>query len=198
MKRIFKTLTLLICLYMAVLSCGKDNSAKSSSSLVGTWKYSSTELLFNGKKQAEVRQPNSDWTITFTEDGTKIDIEKLHGETYPYTCKYKYLPGKKTLIEIGDDGEKEDEYYFELLSPTEFALSYGRDEHEIRDEESMELFGTYKGFKVYRWRYSNEYYYEYQKDGKRIYCEPLGDYDDSGEGNREYYDEEVDHYYRID
>lgn len=56
----------------------------------------------------------------------------------------------------------------------------------------------YKGFKVYRWRYSNEYYYEYQKDGKRIYCEPLGDYDDSGEGNREYYDEEVDHYYRID
>ena len=194
MKRIINNLAILICLYMAVISCGKDNSINSSSSLVGTWKYSESELLFNGKKQAEVRQPYSDWTITFTEDGTMID--KGFGETY--TCKYKYFPSKKTLIEIGDDGEKGYEFYFEILSPTVFVMSGGRGEYDISDNDWYDYFETYKGFEVYRFKDHGEYYYEYHKNGKRICCTPLGDYDDTYEGQREYYDEELMHFKRID
>ncbi len=72
MKRIIKNLTLLTCLYVAVISCGKDDSVKSSASLVGTWKYSECELMFNGKSTSYTVDHKEDFgsgIITFTEDG---------------------------------------------------------------------------------------------------------------------------------
>lgn len=196
MKRIIKNLTLLICLYMAVLSCGKDNSINSSSSLVGTWKYSEDELLFNGKSTSHtvIYKEDLDWTITFTEDGVMID----NG----YTGNYIYSPKSNTLTDIYYEGGKEyrDEEYLKVLSPSEFVMSYGRDENDISDNyhNYHEYFETYKGFEVYRFKDHGKYYYEYLKNGKSIDCWPLGDYDDSYEGQREYYDEQLMHFKRID
>ena len=38
----------------------------------------------------------------------------------------------------------------------------------------------------------------YRKDGKIFCCDPIDDYDDSYKGQREYYDEELMHFKRID
>lgn len=194
MKRIIKNLTLLICLSVAMISCGKDNSINSSGSIVGTWKYCETELLFNGKSTSctVIYKEDLDWTITFTIDGLMID----DGETFNYI----YSPKSNTLTEIDHSGEKEyrDDDYLKMLSPSEFVMSYGRDENDISDNDRHEYFETYKGFEVYRYIDHGKYYYEYHKDGKRIDCTPLGNYDDSYKGQREYYDEELMHFKRID
>ncbi len=190
MKRMIKILTLLIFLYVAVISCGKDNSINSPSSLVGTWKYSEDELLFNGKSTSHtvIYKEDLNWTITFTEDGVMID----NG----YTGKYIYSPESNTLTDIYYEGGIEDRdcYYLKVLSPTEFVMSYGRSEHYISEDDQKMYVGTYKGFKIYQ-DYGEYYYY---KEGKAISCDPLGDYDDSYEGQREYYDEELMHFKRID
>ncbi len=194
MKRTIKTFTLLICLYMAVISCGKDNSINSPSSLVGTWKYSESELLFNGKSTSYtiIDRELVGWTITFTKDGVMID----DGDTYNYI----YSPKSNTLTEIEHyNGEEyRDDDYLKMLSPYEFVMSYGRDENDISGYEQDEYYEIYKGFEVYRFKDHGKYYYEYHKNGKSIDCWPLGDYDDSYEGLREYYDEELMHFKRID
>lgn len=191
MKRTIKTFTLLICLYAAVISCGKDSSVKSSGSIVGTWKYSECELMFNGKSTSytvDHKEEFGSGIITFTEDGVMID----NG----YTGKYVYSPESNTLTDIYYEGgiEDRDNYYLKMLSPTEFVMSYGRSEHYISEDDQKMYVGTYKGFKIYR-DYGEYYYY---KDGVAISCDPLGDYDDTYEGQREYYDEELMHFKRID
>lgn len=196
MKRIIKTLTLLICLYVAVISCGKDNSVKSSGSIVGTWKYSEDELLFNGKSTShtEIYKDDLDWMITFTEDGVMID----NG----HTSNYIYSPESNTLTDIYYEGgiEDRDSYYLKVLSPSEFVMSYGLCEHDISEFDQNNYVGTYKGTKIYRYYDDDDDddYYYYRKDGKLFCCDPIGNYDDSYKGQREYYDEELMHFKRID
>lgn len=191
MKRIINTSTLLICLSVAMISCGKDDSVKSSASLVGTWKYSECELMFNGKSTSYTVDHKEDFgsgIITFTEDGVMID----NG----YTGHYIYSPKSNTLTDIYYEGgiEDRDTCYLKVLSPSEFVMSYGRSEHYISEDDQKFYVGTYKGFKIYR-DYGEYYYY---KNGEAISCHPLGDYDDSYEGQREYSDDDLIHYKRID
>lgn len=176
---------------MAVISCGKDNSINSSSSLVGTWKYSEDELLFNGKSTSHtvIYKEDLNWTITFTEDGVMID----NG----HSGNYIYSPESNTLTDIYYEGER-DSYYLKVLSPSEFVMSYGRCEHDISEYDQNNYVGTYKGIKIYRNYDDDDDFYYYRKDGKFFCCDPLGDYDDSYEGQREYYDEELMHFKRID
>ncbi len=191
MKKIIINLTLLICLSVAIISCGKDDSVKSSASLVGTWKYSECELMFNGKSTSYTVDHKEDFgsgIITFTEDGVMID----NG----YTGHYIYSPKSNTLTDIYYEGgiEDRDTCYLKVLSPSEFVMSYGCSEHYISEDDQKIYVGTYKGFKIYR-DYGEYYYY---KNGEAISCHPLGDYDDSYEGQREYYDDDLIHYKRID
>lgn len=172
-------------------SCEKDGTESGSASgIVGTWKYSEDELLFNGKSTSHtvIYKEDLDWTITFTKDGVMID----NG----YTGKYIYSPESNTLTDIYYEGGKEyrDEEYLKVLSPSEFVMSYGLCEHDLSEYDKNNYVGTYKGINIYR--DDGDYYYH--KDGKWICCDPIGDYDDSYEGQREYYDEQLMHFKRID